>query len=146
MQNRAGGARGLSGMSLAPRGGVSTKAAFYGCSLVIAAALATMSGCYAEATTGADVEYETAAPAVDVQVYPHEYYEGHVVYLVNDRWYYHDGPRWVYYRHEPSVLYQRRAVVRRAPVVRERTEVRRAPPAYRRAAPPRRVQRVERRE
>jgi hypothetical protein len=97
--------------------------------------LATMSGCYAEATTGADVEYETAAPAVDVEVYPHEYYEGHVVYLVGDHWYYRDGPRWVYYRHEPHVLYERRAVVRPGPVVRERAEVRRAPPAYR-AAPP----------
>lgn len=110
-----------------------------------------MSGCYAEATTGADVEYETAAPAVDVEVYPHEYYEGHVVYLVGDHWYYRDGPRWVYYRREPRPLYERRAVIRRAPVVRERTEVRRAPPAYRRAAPPRRVEeapprRVERHE
>lgn len=133
-------------MTLALRVGVSPKAVFYARSLVVAAVLATMSGCYAEATTGADVEYETAAPAVDVEVYPHEYYEGHVVYLVNDHWYYRDGPRWVYYRREPQVLYQRRAVVRQAPVVRERTTVRRAPPAYRRAAPPRRVERVERRE
>ncbi|HTQ04284.1 MAG TPA: hypothetical protein VMI54_10525 [Polyangiaceae bacterium] len=123
---------------------MSPKITFYGGSLVVAAMLATMSGCYAEATTGADVEYESTAPAVDVEVYPHEYYQGHVVYLVGDRWYYHDGPRWVYYRHEPTVLYQRRAVIRRAPAVRQRAEVRRAPPAYRREAPPRRVE--ERRE
>ena len=88
-----------------------------------------MSGCYAEATTGADVEY--ASPGVDVEVYPHEYYDGHVVYLVGDRWYYRDGPHWAYYRTEPHPLYERRAVIRRqAPVVRERSEVRRAPPAY----------------
>lgn len=107
-------------------------------SLVAAALCAALSGCYAEATTGADVEY--AEPVANVEVYPHEYYDGHVVYLVGDRWYYHDGPRWVYYRSEPPVLYQRRVVVHEAPVVRERAEVRRAPPAPRRySAPPARV-------
>lgn len=137
------------GTTLALRAGVSPKATFYGRSLIVAALLGTMSGCYAEAT-GPDVEYEATAPAVDVEVYPHEYYEGHVVYLVGDHWYYRDGPRWVYYRHEPHVLYQRRAVIRRAPVVRERSVVRRAPPAYRaapvRRAAPARVERHERHE
>lgn len=118
-------------------------------SLLIASVAGALSGCYAEATTGADVEY--AAPGVDVEVYPHEYYDGRVVYLVGDRWYYRDGPRWVYYRTEPQPLYERRAVIRRqAPVVRERTEVRRAPPAYRpapvRTAPPVREEREYRRE
>lgn len=99
-----------------------------------------LTGCYAEATTGADIEY--AAPVANVEVYPHEYYDGHVVYLVNDRWYYHDGPRWVYYRSEPTVLYQHRTVVHTQPtVVRERAEVHRAPPAPRRyeSAPPART-------
>ncbi len=108
-------------------------------SLLIASVLGAVSGCYAEATTGADVEY--VAPVADVEVYPHEYYDGHVVYLVNDRWYYRDGPHWVYYRTEPHPLYERRAVIRQqAPVVRERTQVHRAPPAYHpepeRTAPP----------
>ena len=104
------------------------------CSLAIAACALT--GCYAEATTGADVEY--AAPVANVEVYPHEYYDGHVVYLVNDRWYYREGPHWVYYRSEPPVLYQRRTVVVQSQptVVRERAEVHRAPPAHRYAAPP----------
>jgi hypothetical protein len=95
--------------------------------------LAAMSGCYAEATTGADVEYAT--PPVNVEVYPHDYYAGHVVYLVGDRWYYRDGPHWVYYQHEPDVLYQRRVVIRQAPVAHERAEVHRAPPAHRSAPP-----------
>jgi len=62
-----------------------------------------------------------------------------VVYLVNDHWYYREGPRWVYYRSEPPVLYQRRTVVHSQPtVVRERAEVHRAPPAPHRymSAPP----------
>jgi len=98
------------------------------CSLVVAAACA-LTGCYAEATTGADVEY--APPVANVEVYPHEYYDGRVVYLVNDRWYYREGPHWVYYRSEPPVLYQRRTVIRTQPtVVRERAVVHHAPPAH----------------
>jgi hypothetical protein len=104
-------------------------------------ALATaFSGCYAEATTGGVVEAEYAPARVDM--YPQEYYDGHVVYLVGDRWYYHDGPHWVYYRREPEVLYRHRVVVRQAPVahravVRERTVVHQAPASrhYYRAAP-----------
>jgi hypothetical protein len=107
-------------------------------SLAIAAACA-LTGCYAEATTGADVEF--VPPVANVEVYPHEYYDGHVVYLVNDRWYYRDGPHWVYYHREPPVLYQRRTVIRTRPtVVRERAVVHRAPPAHHvapvRRAPP----------
>jgi hypothetical protein len=106
-------------------------------SLAIASVFGAMTGCYAEATTGADVEY--ASPGVDVEVYPHEYYDGHVVYLVGDRWYYRDGPQWVYYRREPDTLYQRRVVIRQQPaVVHARAEVHRAPPAVRHyeTAPP----------
>jgi len=95
--------------------------------LLLFALLAT--GCYAEATTGAVVATEYVPAHVDV--YPREYYDGHVVYLINDHWYYHDGARWVYYRQEPEVLVRRRVVVHQAPpaVVHERTVVHQAPPA-----------------
>lgn len=126
---------------------MSQRALLFRCSLAIAAACGALTGCYAEATTGADIEY--AAPVANVEVYPHEYYDGHVVYLVNDHWYYREGPRWVYYHSEPPVLYQRRTVIRTQPtVVRERAEVHRAPPAPRRyerapvrTAPPAHVER-----
>lgn len=112
---------------------MSPRAVLFRCSLAIAACALT--GCYAEATTGADVEY--AAPVANVEVYPHEYYDGHVVYLVNDRWYYREGPHWVYYRSEPAPLYERRTVIvhSRPTVVRERAQVRSAPPAHYYSAP-----------
>ena len=72
-----------------------------------------------------------------VEVYPREYYGGHVVYLVDDRWYYQDGPRWVYYQREPEPLVRRRVVIRsaqvvhRAPAVREQSVLHQAPPATR---------------
>src|SRR5690349_745655 len=88
-----------------------------------------VAGCYAEATTGAVVRAEYA-PA-HVEVYPHEYYEGRVVYLVGDRWYYRDGPHWVYYVREPQPLVERRVIIRRARPVRESTVVHQAPPAHR---------------
>ncbi|HEV8547538.1 MAG TPA: hypothetical protein VGQ57_00900 [Polyangiaceae bacterium] len=87
-------------------------------------------GCYAEAGTSAVVATD-AVPA-HYEVYPHEYYEGRVVYLIGDRWYYSDGPRWVYYEREPEVLVRRRVVIQQsAPVVRERPVVHQAPPAHR---------------
>jgi hypothetical protein len=61
-----------------------------------------------------DVVYDTG-PAIDVNTYPHEVYEGRPVYWVNNRWYYNNGGRWAYYRHEPAPLYRRRGYVRRAP-------------------------------
>jgi hypothetical protein len=86
------------------------------------------SGCYAEATTGAVVSADYV-PA-HVEAYPREYYDGRTVYLIGDRWYYHDGGHWVYYRSEPEVLVRRRVVIHQAPpVVRERTLVHQAPPA-----------------
>lgn len=96
--------------------------------LLLLAVLAT-GGCYAEATTGAVVTTDYV-PA-RVEVYPHEYYDGHVVYLIDDHWYYHDGAHWVYYRQEPEVLVRRRTVIHQAPpaVVREQTVVHEAPPA-----------------
>lgn len=91
-------------------------------------------GCYAEATTGAVVTAEYVPPRVET--YPSYTYEGRVVYLVGDRWYYRDGPHWVYYVHEPPVLVQRRIYVRDQGVVHQ------APRAYphRHAGPPHRYQ------
>ena len=96
-------------------------------SLLLLVVGALVPGCYAEATTTGVVRAEYV-PA-HVEVYPREYYDGHVVYLIGDRWYYRDGPHWVYYTREPVVLVQRRTVIRRGPVVRERPYVHRAPPA-----------------
>jgi hypothetical protein len=65
------------------------------------------------------VVYDTG-PTIDINTYPHEIYEGRPVYYVNNRWYYRDGGRWAYYRHEPAPLYRRRAYVRQAPPAHER--------------------------
>jgi hypothetical protein len=107
--------------------------------LFAAAGAALLStGCYATAGGTTDVEYATTggvaevgyvevneAPIViDVQTYPHTYYEGHNVYFYQDRWYYQDGPRWAYYRHEPQVLYRQRGYVQQAPPARYEGEVR----------------------
>ncbi len=66
------------------------------------------------------VAYEDVGPTIDINTYPHEVYEGRNVYYVNNRWYYRDGARWGYYRHEPAPLYRHRAYVRRAPPAHER--------------------------
>ena len=57
---------------------------------------------------------------VNVVVYPHTYYEGRTVYLVNDRWYYRDGPRWQYYREEPAPLIEHRNYIQQAPPAERR--------------------------
>jgi hypothetical protein len=48
------------------------------------------------------VTVETA-PA-RVETYPRTYYHGQPAYLVDGRWYYRSGPRWVYFREEPVEL------------------------------------------
>lgn len=89
--------------------------------LVVAISAAFLStGCYASAgaTSVAYVETTEAPIVIDVQTYPHSYYEGHVVYFYQDRWYYQDGPRWAYYREEPPILYRQRGYVQQAPDAR----------------------------
>jgi hypothetical protein len=106
--------------------------------LTCAGLLTGLGGCYARAHTGAVVTAEYVPPRVET--YPSYHYEGRIVYLVGDRWYYRDGPRWVYYAEEPTVLVRRRAYVR------ERGVVHRAPPAHeRRHAPARRPHKERRR-
>jgi hypothetical protein len=58
---------------------------------------------------------EVSSAPVHVERYPRTYYDGHVVYLVNDRWMYNDGGRWAYYREEPSQLRRQRQYVQQAP-------------------------------
>lgn len=98
--------------------------------LVAIAAIAFGAGCTATVQTEpvyADADAEVAVDTVPVNVYtyPHEYYGGRTVYLVDGRWYYRSGPRWVTYRREPVELGRRRTFVEhRRPRVVE--------PAYRR--------------
>jgi hypothetical protein len=61
---------------------------------------------------------EVEAPPPYVETYPQTYYEGRVVYLVNDRWYYQRRGRWVYYRTEPPELVRQRSYVQQAPPAR----------------------------
>jgi hypothetical protein len=94
-------------------------------SFAFAAALGSM-GCTVEARPAepvayADddsVDYVATGPVIDVNTYPYEVYGGRNVYYVGDRWYYRDGGRWAYYRHEPRFLYGRRQG-RRGPVRHE---------------------------
>jgi hypothetical protein len=75
-------------------------------------------GCYATAGAYTDVDYDYAdAESVPprIEAYPSYAYEGRTVYLVDGRWYYRRGPRWVYYRREPAELYRRRVYVARSP-------------------------------
>jgi hypothetical protein len=59
-----------------------------------------------------EVEYVDAAPE-RVEYYPNTYYRGRPAYLVDGRWYYHSGNRWVVFRDEPRELREYR--VHRAP-------------------------------
>lgn len=94
--------------------------------LLVALIAATTAGVACTVTTTSEPAYaevETAPP--NIETYPTTVYEGRPVYYYNDRWYYRNGSRWAYYRREPDYL------------VRQRTVVRRAPPApVREAAPP----------
>jgi hypothetical protein len=90
-------------------------------------------GCYATAGAYTEAEYvDVEVVPAHVEVYPHYYYQGRTVYLVDGHWYYRRGPHWVYYRQEPPELYRHRVYVERAPRARERSQAhhhRRAHPA-----------------
>lgn len=92
-----------------------------------------LGGCYASAGAYAEPEYvEVETVPTHVEVYPRYYYGGRTVYLVDGRWYYRRGPRWVYYRDEPAELHRHRVYVERVPRApahrRERHYHRRARP------------------
>ncbi len=78
----------------------------------IVAALA-LGGCTLRAgppvvTGGVTVE---SAP-IDVDVYPHVYYDGQWVYLVGDRWYHRGAHGWIVVGREPAALYHHRLYYR----------------------------------
>lgn len=86
----------------------------------------TALGCYATAGAYTEADYvETDYVPPRVEVYPRYVYAGRTVYLVDGRWYYRRGPRWVYYREEPVELHRRRVYIERAPHDTERHEARR---------------------
>src|SRR5437762_12424724 len=80
-----------------------------------ALAIACATGCVARVQPAAYVD-ATYVPG-DIETYPHTAWEGRVVYLYGDRWYFHDGPRWAYLREEPPYLYRHRTYVVAAPRV-----------------------------
>lgn len=98
-----------------------------------ACAALSLGGCYVYAEPPTVYAQTSEAPVeVDVQTYPHTYYEGRPVYLYRDRWYYRAGNRWQYYRTEPTELRRQRTYVQQAPPARR--DVQRpmsAPPARR---------------
>jgi hypothetical protein len=78
-----------------------------------AAWMALGTGCYAE--TGVEPAYvEANAVPVNVDVAPHQSYEGRTVYYVDNHWYARDRGHWVYYRKEPMALYRQRPQVQEA--------------------------------
>lgn len=96
----------------------------------------TLSACFASAHGYVVAESEP----VYVDSYPHTYYEGHTVYLIDDRWYRRHRGRWVYYQDEPEPLHRYRLQVRftprseQGPRYQPRERARR--PEWRREAPP----------
>jgi hypothetical protein len=107
--------------------------------LLVACAVATVgAGCGAEvypqpvAVYSAPVEGEAViyvdAPPPNIEVYPHAYYGGADVYLVEGRWYQRGPHGWGYYREEPAELARRRPDLQ---AEREREHVQGAPPAER---------------
>jgi len=85
--------------------------------LLSLAILPTVVGCVAS-LQAEPVYVEASDVPVNVEVYPHTYYEGRTVYLVNDHWYYRDGTRWQYYREEPAPLNRHRTYIQQAPPAR----------------------------
>jgi hypothetical protein len=107
--------------------------------LALAAAFALPTGCYASVSSE-PAYVETTHEPVHVYSRPYTRYDGRVVYLVDDRWYYRDGPTWYYYRTEPAPLVERRVYLREhptvvAPPVRRQRHRHYAPPARRDNAP-----------
>jgi hypothetical protein len=49
-----------------------------------------------------------APPAAYIATSAPEYFENRPVYYYNGYWYYRDSGRWLYYRHEPDYLRERR--------------------------------------
>ncbi len=84
--------------------------------------IAALGGCTAQVETATPVvvddEVEVETVPVQVENYPHTVYRGHVVYLVDGRWYYPRGRHWYYYRTEPAPLVRHRRYIQSAPPAR----------------------------
>lgn len=101
--------------------------------VVVAALVATIAlgGCHATTYSAEPVGYvELTAAPFDAELYPHTYYEGRVVYYVNDRWMYLDRGRWAYYQREPPALYRHRTYIQQAPPVYPRRYPQQYPQPY----------------
>jgi hypothetical protein len=95
-----------------PRLGRSLRAAALGACVAVA-----LPGCMAHARGEIVYDHEAEyveAPPPRIEHYPSTYYRGEPAYLVEGRWYYRSGPRWVVFRDEPRELREYR--VHRAPV------------------------------
>jgi len=94
--------------------------------IAVAAAAASLAGCYASVDPPPVGYAETTAAPVDIETYPSVVYGGEPVYFYGDHWWHRDGGRWTTFRDEPAELRAQRDVVRRAPRrVAPRPEVRR---------------------
>jgi hypothetical protein len=84
---------------------------------ILAATIACLvtTGCYASKTAVGVTEI-SSAPVPDIHSYPSTEYDGHTVYLYQERWYFRDGDHWAYYQDEPGQLQDtRRRVIARSP-------------------------------
>lgn len=79
--------------------------------LALAGVLAVCGGCAAEVyppTVGGYTTVYAGSVPPNMAVYPRVAYAGGYAYLVNGRWYYPYGSRWVVLQREPPELYQYR--------------------------------------
>lgn len=84
-----------------------------GLALGLGLVVSLSAGCVVRAGAAADypvVEVQTV-PAT-IETYPHVVYQGRTTYLVDDRWYYRRGERWVVYQREPAELTRHRTTNR----------------------------------
>ncbi len=77
-----------------------------------------LAGCYV--STRREPVSITSAEVVpsDIESYPSTMYDGHVVYLYGDRWYYEDRGVWRTYENPPPALVRQRRYVQQAPAAR----------------------------
>jgi hypothetical protein len=74
-----------------------------------------VAGCASPAKDPVGVTHVTygSAPTIrgDIQTYPHTWYQGRSVYLINGTWWYKDDGRWAYYSPEPDHLAATRKLI-----------------------------------
>ena len=93
------------------------------CLGVVAVAVAAIASSGCQATTygaygdGSVGYVELTAAPVDIEAYPHTYYDGRQVYYVNERWMYRDGGSAgpTTGTSHPSCFYRHRGYIQQAP-------------------------------